>query len=598
MTQPTPAGQTGRSIWPAIWLAFGLIAAALVARTVLISTSIPLFADTDDAMRLTEVRDLIAGQNWFDPVQHRLNTPFGTEMHWSRLVDLPIAALIVLLRPFAGGAAETLAVCIWPLILLFGLLVLSALITVKLAGRDGLLPALLLPAFSVITLVEFVPGRIDHHSVGILLTLAMLYCSMEALTRPRFAFGAGLAAAMALAVAIENLPSVAAAILTFGLMWTVLPARADALRNFGLALAGTTLALAGLTLPPERWLIAACDALSAVYVAAALGVGIAFVLLSLLPVRQAWARLALGVLTGGALAIGLAVAFPACLGGPYANLDPWLAEHWMSRVREAATLLDSLAGAPAYVIAAVLPTFLALAVIAWRVRLGGPEGRGQWLIYGLFLALAAVVMLVQVRGARIAAELAIPAGAWLILAARRRYLAHGGPLQIAGLVGSWTGFAGIAIAAFVTLALPALPGQAARPEGGVAGEPQACLLQSSFAELRALPPARAMPLVDLGAHVLAFTPHEAVAAPYHRNQEGIRDALEFFNRPLAEARAILDKRGIGLVVVCSRMPEMKGLGRPAEDSFVRLHARGTLPGWLVERSEKGAVITIYEVMPR
>jgi hypothetical protein len=49
---------------------------------------------TDDAMRLVQVRDLLAGQNWFDPVQHRLAPPDGVIMHWSRLIDLPIAILI------------------------------------------------------------------------------------------------------------------------------------------------------------------------------------------------------------------------------------------------------------------------------------------------------------------------------------------------------------------------------------------------------------------------------------------------------------------------------------------------------------------------
>ena len=48
---------------------------------------------TDDAMRLVQVRDLLAGQGWFDLTQYRLNPPDGVAMHWSRLIDLPIAIL-------------------------------------------------------------------------------------------------------------------------------------------------------------------------------------------------------------------------------------------------------------------------------------------------------------------------------------------------------------------------------------------------------------------------------------------------------------------------------------------------------------------------
>src|ERR1700752_4875323 len=49
---------------------------------------------TDDAMRLVDVRDFLAGQSWFDLTQHRLSPPEGVAMHWSRLIDLPLAMLI------------------------------------------------------------------------------------------------------------------------------------------------------------------------------------------------------------------------------------------------------------------------------------------------------------------------------------------------------------------------------------------------------------------------------------------------------------------------------------------------------------------------
>ena len=66
------------------------------------------------------------GQGWYDLRNYRLNPPFGANIHWSRLVDLPIAGLILGLRPFLGGAAaERWAVAIAPmlpyLLLLFSL---------------------------------------------------------------------------------------------------------------------------------------------------------------------------------------------------------------------------------------------------------------------------------------------------------------------------------------------------------------------------------------------------------------------------------------------------------------------------------------------
>src|SRR6185503_16331506 len=96
-------------------------------------TEIRWFAlgDTDDNMRMMQVRGLLGGQGWFDLRQYRLNPPVGANIHWSRLVDLPIAGLILLLRPLIGGAAaERWAVGIAPL-LPYLLLIFSTSLTVR-----------------------------------------------------------------------------------------------------------------------------------------------------------------------------------------------------------------------------------------------------------------------------------------------------------------------------------------------------------------------------------------------------------------------------------------------------------------------------------
>ena len=73
--------------------------------------------DTDDNMRMSQVRALLGGQDWFDLRQYKLDPPHGANIHWSRLVDLPLAGLILLLRPWIGGAdAERAAIAIAPLL--------------------------------------------------------------------------------------------------------------------------------------------------------------------------------------------------------------------------------------------------------------------------------------------------------------------------------------------------------------------------------------------------------------------------------------------------------------------------------------------------
>ena len=63
----------------------------------------------DDLLRLQEVRDFLAGQSWFDVTQYRLNPPWGAPMHWSRLLDVPLAAVMLLARPLLGTTGAELA---------------------------------------------------------------------------------------------------------------------------------------------------------------------------------------------------------------------------------------------------------------------------------------------------------------------------------------------------------------------------------------------------------------------------------------------------------------------------------------------------------
>jgi hypothetical protein len=182
--------------------------------------------------------------------------------------------------------------------------------------------------------------------------------------------------------------------------------------------------------------------------------------------------------------------------------------------------------------------------------------------------------------------------------ARARYLRQRSIASIAVLVMSWLSFSGIAV--LLTAAIGMLPftggTEALDAEAKVEASKSACFMPEAFAELAALPPERIMTPIDLGAHMLAFTPHAVVAAPYHRNQQGVRDAFRFLNDPIEEARGILEERGIGLVVICPDLTEMAGLRDAAPDSFVTLHAEGKLPEWLVDQSLPGAPLKVYAVV--
>jgi hypothetical protein len=577
-------------------ICWALTAAAFAAKALATAGTVPLILDTDDAMRLTTVRDLLAGQGWFDLVQHRLNTPFGAMMHWSRLIDLPEAVLLFGLRPVFGAAADLAVAYAWPLLLLGPLLWLTGKLTLRLGGRRALWPALLLPAFSLITMAEFAPGRLDHHSVQILLALAMLYCAIAALERPRFALGAGVAAGVALTIGIEALPIVGATIMAFGLAWIGSDRQTVALRDFGLSFALTTLPGLAQGVAPDRWLVPGSDAISVTYALAAMLCGGAFTLLSALPLRTAPLRLVAGLVAGGVALAAVVFSYPTILGGPYGELDPWLLANWLDRISEAEPWATSLLAEPVYATAVAVPVITALAVVAWNIVRRKAE-RAAWLVYGLILVVALMVMLLQIRAARFAVPLAAPACAVLVGAAWQQMVGTRGFAPIFATLGSVVVSAGIVVAVLGTIALAAFPDYEAATIDTYRAQRNACLMPAAFIDLAGLPPERIMTPIDLGSHMLLYTPHAVVAAPYHRNQQGVRDAFRFFNEPIEAGRAILNARGIALVVICPAMHEIRGLVKHTPDSFVTLFAKGKLPAWLREVSRPEDALKVYSVEP-
>lgn len=580
-----------------LWAAIVLLAILLLAlRAYHAGPGQPFFADNDDAMRMVVVRDFLNGQNWFDHTQYRLNTPFGADMHWSRLIDLPIALLVLLARPFAGPGAEVVAGYIWPLLLLALFTWLNGRLALRLVGPAGVLPGMLLPIFSVVTFSEFSFGRVDHHSVQFILAQLVVLFAIHALSRPRVGLWAGLAASTSLAIGTESLPVVISAILVFGVMFVAKPALNAAVRNFGLAFGLGTVAHLGLALPPALWFVPACDANSIVYALAALAAGLGLAGLTLLPLqRVGWPlRLAAAIPAGAAVLALIALLFPQCLAGPYAAVDPWLVERWLSAVGEALPLPVGLRQQPFYIVSATIPAVIALGVTlyaAWQAR--GAD-RAAWLILLAFFVVVMAVACIQVRGLRISVALIAPAAAWLIVTARAHYLRHVSAASVLGLVGAWLGMAGLVWAVLVAQTLNLLPAQAGRADGP--GASTTCLAPEAYADLAGLPPERIMTPHDMGAFMLLYTGHAVVSAPYHRNNQGLLDTYRFFNGPIDAARQILQARGINLVVTCDPMPEMTGQPDAAPDSFVRLAKEGALPHWLDDVSTSGP-LNVYQVRP-
>src|SRR5262245_53997760 len=82
-------------------LAWAIVAAGLL--TQFWSHAAANITDPDDAMRLAQVREFLAGKGWFDLAEPRLDPPYGYLTHWSRLIDAGLAGVFLLARLFADA---------------------------------------------------------------------------------------------------------------------------------------------------------------------------------------------------------------------------------------------------------------------------------------------------------------------------------------------------------------------------------------------------------------------------------------------------------------------------------------------------------------
>src|SRR5262249_35280800 len=198
-------------------------------------------SDTDDAMRLVEVKDFLQGQGWFDMHQPRLAPPLGYDSHWSRLIDVGLAGLYVFFHNLVDEAlAERLMRVVWPLLWLIPAIIGVAAIAWRIAGRDAAVVSLLLAVVGLPAFQQFLPGRIDHHNAQIALSVAIVAATVWSDRSRGAAVAAGALSGLALAIGLENLAFVALAGAALALRFVVDRAAAPALGRYGLALVAST----------------------------------------------------------------------------------------------------------------------------------------------------------------------------------------------------------------------------------------------------------------------------------------------------------------------------------------------------------------------
>jgi hypothetical protein len=530
--------------------------------------------DTDDNMRMMQVRALIHGQGWFDLAQHRLA---GSNIHWSRLVDLPIAGLMILLRPFLGGAgAERWAVAIAPLLPHLLLLFSIALTVRRLVNPSAYFIAFFALIFAGSTNGMFMPERIDHHGWQ----LALLALSIAALADPKRLRGGitlGISTALSLAIGLEMLIYLAVAGAAMALFWIVDRDERERLTGYAVTLsAGTGLAYLIFASYANRG--AVCDALSAVWLSEALlGGALLFGLAWLSP--PDW-RVRLGLAAGAALVVAgfYAGMFPHCLHR-LEGVSPEVDRLWLSHVREARPIYQHGWRVATYTLTLPVVGAIGWCLLAWYRRQDSEQFRRVLAAAAPGFA-ATLLLFWQMRTGPAAQMLAVTGAAALVwLLVPPVWNSRLSAVRVLGTVAVIV----IGVGAAVPLALDHLPiAQEPKTKSGAAIDRANALCNSmwGYHAVALQPKGRVFTFVDLAPRLITVTHHDSITGPYHRNGQQIADVMNAFRGSESQAHQLIRKYDSTYLLTCPNSSTTTIFMSEAPLGFYAQLTAGKIPTWL------------------
>jgi len=531
--------------------------------------------DTDDNMRMMQVRALLHGQDWFDLRQYRLNPPYGANIHWSRLVDLPIAGLILLLQPFVGGPkAQLIAAGIAPLlpyvILLFGVVLTAR----RLIDNRAFFLPLLAMTVAGLTNAMFLPERIDHHGWQ----LALLAISIAGLADPKRIRGGltlGISTALSLAIGLEMIIYLAVAGAAVTLYWVCDGREKSRAIAYSVSLGGG-IAFSFLVFVSYANRLPVCDALSPVWLSSLL---VASALLLALAWRTPadWkVRLALAVGAGIVLAAFHSLMWPQCLGR-LENVSPEVRYLWLSHVREARPVYKHGWQVATLVLALPVTGTIGWALLAWRNRIDADLFR-RTLASALSGVIAMLLLFWQTRtgpAAQLMAVVGAVAIIWVLVPVFDR--ARNVVVRTLGIVA----VAIIGLGALVPMAMNFAPGRKLSPRDvQIERANRMCNFIGSYRPVALQPKGVVFTWVDLAPRLITLTHHDSIMGPYHRNGEQIADAMKAFRGSAEQARQIFAKYHSDYLLTCPDSSTTTIFMSEAPKGFYGQLARGQVPAWL------------------
>lgn len=577
--------------------------------------------DPDDYMYLTQVIDWIGGQGWYDNLQHRLNPPDGVPLHFTRLAQLPIAAVSLIFHALGLPIEGATILAALALSILYLVIFLASL-------RWSLAPVMpqgwaaasaFVALFSVPLMLMYQPMHIDHTGLILILTTLAVGAVLRMMAFPQmlhwpvlcgFVLGTGLA------IALEILPWLLLIVLWVGI-WSSLKG--------GQAARSSLVTAIILALTSCVWLLSLrplgslgdMDLLlfSTPYVILTSAMMFCFVPPYILRKKGDLARLSvagvIAMLMGGVFLH----FFPQLSHGPYGAIDPALESLVLGEVREAKPLWEGASTSFFFLITRLSAALIALVVgvrillrFRWRDERFWQIGLIGLLFVGAF---------------------------WLSLFYERRFLAGLGlfttMLLALWLATAWQSLqlqsvsrvrfakemAVILLVGFIPAVLvPALVDSRSINKGvflfPAYGQQNFCdmaVLQAVLNDPSGLGsrPRTIINTISSGPELLFRTKHKVLSAPYHTNVAGNVDTTRFFATPFSfEAEEIARRHNADLVVMCRAVPDMymraqtavKGADVSKMPTFIQILMSGKAPVWLkMVKEPRLKNFVVYEIDP-
>lgn len=566
-----PAGLVKRLLL--VWLVLSVIALAVAAPRIL-----EMNLRGDDALRLVQARDLLGGQGWFDLHQYRVDPPQGTLMHWSRLVDAPIALVILLLTPLFGTTGAEMAALIVVPLLTLGIVVGAVGIAAgrifggRVAGFAALSVGLLGPV-----LFQLQPTRLDHHGWQIAAVAVAMFGFLSPNTRRAGAIS-GAALGFGMTVSLEVLPVAAIFAAIYALRWIREPLEGERFAWFLGGLATTIAALFLVAIGPAN-LTTYCDAIGPAHIAffTVVTAG-AFAASQNKRHSPVFIIAALGMAGLAGLAVFGTIA-PECIGTPFGSLDPLVREYWYLNVGEGRPIWVQ---DPSLAVPAVLQLILALGACAMLLARNDCERRWLFIDYALLLLGTILVALLVWRSMAFAGVVAaIPLG-WLIAHGLTRIEKLRQPVaKVAALAGLAVAIMpAILVAAVEPLIASVPPAETSETTTSAHSVTESsCRDPQVLSRLAAMPAGIVFTHFDVGPAILMHTPHAVVATGHHRAEIAMRATIAGMLSAPETAEGIVRAQGADYVVLCKDMNETALFAR-TERGLANTLVQDEPPIWL------------------